>query len=127
MKTINRSQILKNAWKLVKAEGLTLSAALKRAWAFAKQTISRLFSTEGLEVKSVEGGFNVSFPYDNDYVAAIKKLSVRTWNAATKTWFIGATAAEILEVAECIQGRNNQAVAMRGFLKEVSFQARNVA
>lgn len=35
--SINRSEIMKNAWKLVKEAGLTLSAALKRAWAFAKK------------------------------------------------------------------------------------------
>lgn len=36
MKTLNRSEIFKNAWSLVKSTGATLSAALKQAWAQAK-------------------------------------------------------------------------------------------
>lgn len=40
---INRSEIMKNAWRLVKEAGLSISAALKRAWAFAKQTVNSLF------------------------------------------------------------------------------------
>lgn len=43
MKTINRSEIFANAWKLVKEAGQTLSAALKRAWAFAKGKVESLF------------------------------------------------------------------------------------
>lgn len=35
----NKSEIFKNAWAMVKEAGMTLSAALKNAWAIAKGTL----------------------------------------------------------------------------------------
>lgn len=35
----NRRQIMKNAWKMKKTENITMSAALKYAWALAKAII----------------------------------------------------------------------------------------
>ena len=35
----NRSEIFKNAWAMVKEAGMTISAALKKAWAMAKGSL----------------------------------------------------------------------------------------
>lgn len=39
MKKYNLSQIMKNAWRMVKTAGMTISAALRKAWAMAKGEI----------------------------------------------------------------------------------------
>lgn len=130
MKTLNRSEIFKNAWKLVKAEGLTLSAALKRAWAWANKIVGTLYTSVKLTVGKVDGGFEVSFGYDSDYVYAIKELSNRTWNAENKTWFVGESSeSEIAKIVDLpyMMGKNNSANAKRVFLKELRFQIRNAA
>ena len=38
----NLSQIMKNAWNMVKTMGMTMSAALKSAWASAKSPLKQL-------------------------------------------------------------------------------------
>lgn len=42
MKKYNKSEIMKNAWRMVKETGLTMSSALKRAWAIEKGTVKTL-------------------------------------------------------------------------------------
>lgn len=42
MTKYNKSEIMKNAWTMVKEVGLTISTALKKAWAIAKGTVKTL-------------------------------------------------------------------------------------
>lgn len=46
----NRSQIFKNAWKLVKEAGISISEALKVAWAFAKKEATKVEVAEPFKV-----------------------------------------------------------------------------
>ncbi len=125
-KSLDRSAIFKNAWKLVKECGLKLSAALKRAYGYAKGIIMLYPNfAQSIQVYKVEGGFEVSFDYDDDFVYAIKTLSNRTWNAEKKVWFIGENSAN--EAANEVtlpymKGKNNSAAAKCNFLKELRFK-----
>lgn len=40
MKKFNLSQIMKNAWRMVKTASMTISAALRKAWAIAKESVN---------------------------------------------------------------------------------------
>lgn len=56
MKKYNLSQIMKNAWNMVKTAGTTISAALKKAWAIAKCNVKKEFTGvalvgEGMSIK----------------------------------------------------------------------------
>mgnify|MGYP003307472912 CR=1 FL=1 len=42
----NRSQIFKNAWRAVKELGVSISEALKAAWAFAKKEATKVEAKE---------------------------------------------------------------------------------
>lgn len=42
----NKSEIFKNAWAMVKEAGMTISAALKKAWAMAKGTFTKMTGSE---------------------------------------------------------------------------------
>ena len=42
----NKSEIMKAAWNLVKTAGMTISDALKRAWASAKASVKQLHMKE---------------------------------------------------------------------------------
>ena len=42
----NKSEIMKAAWNLVKTAGMTISAALKSAWASAKSPLKQLYIKE---------------------------------------------------------------------------------
>lgn len=42
----NKSEIMKAAWNLVKTAGMTISAALKAAWASAKSPLKQLHMKE---------------------------------------------------------------------------------
>lgn len=53
--TINRSQIFKAAWTLVKTNGITLSAALKQSWASAKNPAPNRSLVEMAEVVKNHG------------------------------------------------------------------------
>lgn len=42
MKKYNKSEIMKNAWNLVRTLGMTMSEALRKAWADAKTTLEKV-------------------------------------------------------------------------------------
>lgn len=78
--TYNKSQILKNAWRMVKGSGKTLSAALKESWAIAKGTNEHVAKT-----------WILSIPFGDASARNRAKQAGATWNADKKVWVVTTT------------------------------------
>lgn len=71
MTKYNKSEIMKNAWTMVKEAGLTISEALIRAWAIAKGTVKTL---KEQMVEKMENLINLASPVMN------YRVSVKDWS-----------------------------------------------
>lgn len=82
MKNFNKSEIFKNAWAIVKNEGMTISEALKKAWEMAKMSegmkcavarFNRYFTNHGYAEIVMECKKWMKYGKDRTYVNALAK------------------------------------------------------
>lgn len=71
MTKYNKSEIMKNAWKMVKEVSLTISEALKKAWSIAKGTVKTL---KDEMVEKMENLVSLASPVMN------YRMSVKDWS-----------------------------------------------
>lgn len=73
MKKYNLSSIMKRAWELVKKAAMTISTALKQAWAEAKEETVNLLDTLKANLEAMAyGDYHINAGTD-------RQVSVKTW------------------------------------------------
>lgn len=79
---INRKEIMTNAWSLVRTNAMTISAALKQAWAVAKGLVVTA------QTRLTKCGRNAYNQCNNTVVTRAEFLAVVSKRAAEKGWSI---------------------------------------
>jgi len=76
MTKYNKSNIMKRAWSLVKGIEITLSEALKKAWAEAKELLNKI---------TFDGFAKVLIPGKEDYLESESNyMTFKLWEKGTK-------------------------------------------